>query len=92
MKTEPNPAKEMISFALGDPTIFGNLKVPDTAVEAVTECLKQPKKQSYLFFDKAQYSSVEGHSLSASDVIVASGYLPLKKLLRSIRFMYWRAV
>ena len=88
MKTDHNPAKEMISFALGDPTVYGNLKVPNRAIEAVTECLVSCKANGYgpstgipaakeaivYKINEAQYSSVEGHSLSASDVIITSGY------------------
>ena len=47
MKTDPNPEKEMISFALGDPTIFGNLKVPPNAVEAVSDSLVSCKANGY---------------------------------------------
>jgi tyrosine aminotransferase len=29
LKVHPNPEKEFISLALGDPTTFGNLKIPE---------------------------------------------------------------
>ncbi|CAG8434523.1 5337_t:CDS:2 [Diversispora eburnea] len=33
MKTVPNPDKEQISLALGDPTVFGNFKIPESCSE-----------------------------------------------------------
>ena len=81
MKTEPNPKKELISFALGDPTIFGNLQVPPQAIEAINECLVSCKANGYgpsTGILKAReaiatYSSVSNHQINAQDVIIASG-------------------
>ncbi|XP_017886559.1 tyrosine aminotransferase [Ceratina calcarata] len=36
---EPNPAKKLIALSIGDPTTFGNLKLPKEVLEAVQDSL-----------------------------------------------------
>ncbi|CAG8711883.1 13818_t:CDS:2, partial [Acaulospora colombiana] len=43
MKVTPNPDKEQISLALGDPTHYGNFKVPENCIDAVIKQLKSYK-------------------------------------------------
>ena len=47
MKLEPNPDKPVLSLALGDPTVFGNLDAPAFVTEALQEVLKNPKANGY---------------------------------------------
>ncbi|KAJ3019051.1 hypothetical protein HKX48_002403 [Thoreauomyces humboldtii] len=47
MKVKPNPAKEFISLALGDPTTFGNFNLHPTCVQAVKDQLDTFKANRY---------------------------------------------
>ncbi|KAL3860323.1 hypothetical protein ACJMK2_010462 [Sinanodonta woodiana] len=81
MKLTPNPEKEMIALSIGDPTVFGNLVVPIQAEESVIEAVKNKKFNGYgpsFGIEKAraaiaQYSSREGYTITAKDVILTSG-------------------
>ena len=37
MTLTPNPGKKMISLSIGDPTVFGNLKPPQSIIDAIHE-------------------------------------------------------
>jgi tyrosine aminotransferase len=82
LKVQPNAEKKFISLALGDPTTFGNLKLPDSAVNAVIEQLQGFKANGYgpstgilpAREAIAKMSSFDGYQLTANDVIIGSGY------------------
>ncbi|KAK7483042.1 hypothetical protein BaRGS_00025705 [Batillaria attramentaria] len=72
MKLTPNPQKEMIALSIGDPTVFGNLPVPEAAEEAVVEALKNrsyEKSRAAV----AEYVSTPTTKMEAKDVILCSG-------------------
>ncbi|RHZ47465.1 hypothetical protein Glove_579g20 [Diversispora epigaea] len=81
MKTSPNPDKEQISLALGDPTAFGNFKIPESCNEAVIKQLKSYKANGYINAvgcDEARLALVQKFStkeapLATKDVFLASG-------------------
>lgn len=81
MKVKPNPNKEMISLALGDPTVFGNYKLHSSCVEAVETQLKSFKANGYppaAGYEFARAAIAEHHTtptsqLTANDVVIASG-------------------
>lgn len=47
LKVAPHPDKEMISLSIGDPTIFGNFKTSDIAVEEIINQVKSFKGNGY---------------------------------------------
>lgn len=47
MKLTPNPEKDMIALSIGDPTVFGNLKIPKEIEESVINCIKSHKVNGY---------------------------------------------
>jgi tyrosine aminotransferase len=47
MKITPNPAKEMISLSIGDPTHYGNMLPPIEALEAIVEAVQLPTSHGY---------------------------------------------
>lgn len=47
MKITPNPAKDMISLSIGDPTHYGNMLPPVEALEAIVEAVQQPTVHGY---------------------------------------------
>lgn len=47
MRLEPNPDLPMIALSIGDPTIFSDLGKPDTAIEAIEQCLKEKRFDGY---------------------------------------------
>ncbi|CAG8609582.1 12555_t:CDS:10, partial [Acaulospora morrowiae] len=47
MKVAANPNKEQISLALGDPTHYGNFKLPENCIESVIKQLKSYKANGY---------------------------------------------
>jgi tyrosine aminotransferase len=81
LKAVPNAEKEKISLALGDPTLFGNFKVPQVAVEEVIAKVSSfsangyPPSTGYEHVREAvanKFSCSES-PLEAKDVIIASG-------------------
>ncbi|KAI9091884.1 pyridoxal phosphate-dependent transferase [Phlyctochytrium arcticum] len=75
LKVKPNPEKEFISLALGDPTTFGNFNVDATCIEAVTKHVQSYKANGYLpsaAAIAATYTLPEA-VLESKDVILASG-------------------
>ncbi|KAJ3302142.1 hypothetical protein HDV03_005378 [Kappamyces sp. JEL0829] len=81
LKVHPNPDKEFISLALGDPTTFGNLKIDQTCVEAVAAALHSYKANGYgpsigLVAAREAIASHYNHAdapLTAKDVFITSG-------------------
>lgn len=81
MKLTPNPDKPMIALSIGDPTVFGNLPVPEHAEEAIVEALKNRGYNGYgpsTGYEKsraavAEYVSTPDAQVDAKDVILCSG-------------------
>lgn len=63
-KKDIDQSKELIQLDIGDPTVFGNLPIPDTAVQGIAEALACKKFNGY------------GHSagLSIARQAIASKY------------------
>ncbi|KAJ3091615.1 hypothetical protein HK102_014101, partial [Quaeritorhiza haematococci] len=81
LKIKPNPSKQFISLALGDPTVFDNLKTSDVVVNEVEKQVKSFKSNGYppsVGYEQArdaiarQFSSPEA-PLTSKDVIITSG-------------------
>jgi tyrosine aminotransferase len=47
LKIVPNPQKQMISLGLGDPTLFGNLKINQDSVDQIVTNLNTYKYNGY---------------------------------------------
>ena len=47
MKISPNPAKEMISLSIGDPTHYENMLPPVEALEAIVDAVQLPTSHGY---------------------------------------------
>jgi tyrosine aminotransferase len=47
LKISPNPAKEMISLSIGDPTHYANMLPPIEALEAIVEAVQLPTSHGY---------------------------------------------
>eukprot|EP01113_Clastostelium_recurvatum_P021862 TRINITY_DN2595_c0_g2_i2.p1 TRINITY_DN2595_c0_g2~~TRINITY_DN2595_c0_g2_i2.p1 ORF type:complete len:466 (+),score=92.19 TRINITY_DN2595_c0_g2_i2:148-1398(+) len=80
-KTVTNPAKEMISLSIGDPLAYGNLATHPYVIDCLKKNAEIPSKSGYapsMGYETsrqavAQYCNVESTSLTARDVILASG-------------------
>eukprot|EP00999_Lentomonas_sp_LEN2_P002718 NODE_591_length_1341_cov_89.591433_g552_i0.p1 GENE.NODE_591_length_1341_cov_89.591433_g552_i0~~NODE_591_length_1341_cov_89.591433_g552_i0.p1 ORF type:complete len:411 (-),score=82.04 NODE_591_length_1341_cov_89.591433_g552_i0:60-1292(-) len=80
MKVAPHPDKKMISLSIGDPTVFGNLKTPEAAVDAVAEAVKSYKFNGYppsVGYEAARQAIADEFSsdaapLSAKDIVITS--------------------
>ncbi|CAF1289417.1 unnamed protein product [Adineta steineri] len=81
MKITPNPAKEMISLSIGDPTHYGNMLPPVEALEAIIEAVQLPTCHGYApSFGTlearravAKFWSRSDYILKPEDVILTSG-------------------
>lgn len=81
MKLTPNPKKEMIALSIGDPTVFGNLKVPEEIETFVIKSIRQRKYNGYgpsTGYEQsrtavAKYASTENCKVEAKDVVLTSG-------------------
>ncbi|XP_067007089.2 tyrosine aminotransferase [Anabrus simplex] len=81
LELRPNPDKQLIALSIGDPTLFGNLKPPQEAVEAVVKSLESSKYNGYapsVGYQEAreavaQYSSSKHVSVDYKDVVLCSG-------------------
>lgn len=81
MKLTPHPEKDMIALSIGDPTVFGNMKLAEEVNAAVIESLKSEKNNGYapsVGYEQAraavaEYESCENSTLTAKDVVFASG-------------------
>lgn len=47
MKIVPNPAKDLISLSIGDPTHYGNMLPPVEALEAIVDAVQSPTSHGY---------------------------------------------
>eukprot|EP01095_Lingulamoeba_sp_RSL-Kostka_P001239 TRINITY_DN11769_c0_g1_i1.p1 TRINITY_DN11769_c0_g1~~TRINITY_DN11769_c0_g1_i1.p1 ORF type:complete len:423 (+),score=126.35 TRINITY_DN11769_c0_g1_i1:90-1358(+) len=78
---DPNPEKEEIKLSIGDPTIFGNLKPPESVCEKINELLVESKSNGYMHSAGlvearkalAEQYKLENKNITADDVIIASG-------------------
>eukprot|EP00123_Amoebidium_parasiticum_P020842 comp5742_c0_seq1/m.1607 comp5742_c0_seq1/g.1607 ORF comp5742_c0_seq1/g.1607 comp5742_c0_seq1/m.1607 type:complete len:419 (-) comp5742_c0_seq1:145-1401(-) len=81
MKIVPNKDKAMIPLVIGDPTVFGNLKAPSNAVDALAESLHSFKWNGYnssLGHVSARQAVAKKYStpeapLTEKDVVLANG-------------------
>ncbi|KAJ3021762.1 hypothetical protein HKX48_007837 [Thoreauomyces humboldtii] len=81
MKVKPNPEKDFISLALGDPTTFGNFNLHPTCVQAVKDQLDTFKANGYpnsVGTEAARAAIAKSHTrpdapLTSADVILGSG-------------------
>ncbi|KAI9217436.1 tyrosine aminotransferase [Blastocladiella britannica] len=81
MKVAPNPAKPVISLALGDPTVFGNFNIDPSCSVAITRHLLSGKANGYPpahGSEPARAAIARAYTttvapLTAGDVIIASG-------------------
>ncbi|KAL3312741.1 hypothetical protein Ciccas_008658, partial [Cichlidogyrus casuarinus] len=48
LKMNPNPDYEMVHLSLGDPTAFGYLGPPETAIDTLIEMARDPKSHGYV--------------------------------------------
>ena len=79
-KVVPNPSKKVITLQMGDPTIFGNFKRPQEAVDAIKQAAEQDKFSYYHTMGLkvarqavADYVNKDGLNVSSDDVIMTSG-------------------
>eukprot|EP00002_Diphylleia_rotans_P025637 TRINITY_DN5075_c0_g1_i3.p1 TRINITY_DN5075_c0_g1~~TRINITY_DN5075_c0_g1_i3.p1 ORF type:complete len:406 (-),score=96.47 TRINITY_DN5075_c0_g1_i3:234-1451(-) len=82
IKTKPNPNKSMIPLSLGDPTVFGNLRVSSVVEDILIETIRGGKANGYVHSAgplEARLALAEWYSipnedkLSADDILIASG-------------------
>lgn len=81
LKVKPNPDKEFISLALGDPTTFGNFNIDKSCVDAVQSQLLSYKANGYppsIGTESARKAVAAKYTnaaapLTAIDVVIASG-------------------
>ncbi|CAO3667082.1 unnamed protein product [Umbelopsis vinacea] len=81
LKINPNAQKDLISLALGDPTVFGNFNVDDSCNEAVMKHLHSFKANGYPpahGTEQARHAVAEKFNhpdapLTSRDVILANG-------------------
>ncbi|KAI9595990.1 tyrosine aminotransferase [Syncephalis fuscata] len=81
LRVVPNAAKPVISLALGDPTVFGNLSTHEVGLQAIRDALEKPQTHGYaasIGTEEARAAIAEKHTtpeapLTSQDVIIASG-------------------
>jgi len=81
MKLTPHPDKPMISLSIGDPTVFGNLPMPEVCESALVSALKSKSFDGYgpsIGYEKsrqavADYVSTPTSTVTAQDVVLTSG-------------------
>ncbi|KNC80684.1 tyrosine aminotransferase [Sphaeroforma arctica JP610] len=81
MKIVPHPDKAMIALSIGDPTVFGNLSAPESAVEATIANVHTGKFNGYCHSAGdvksrtaiAEYYTCENAPITVDDVIITSG-------------------
>lgn len=77
----PNATKSFISLALGDPTLFGNLRIPVACLDSITTHLHSYKANGYgpsigLLSARQAIAKMYTHKdavITAKDVVVTSG-------------------
>lgn len=79
-KVSPNPSKKVITLQMGDPTLFGNFRRPQEAVDAIKVALDEDKFSYYHTTGMkesrqavADYVNKSGVNVSCDDVILTSG-------------------
>ena len=79
-KVAPNPNKKVITLQMGDPTLFGNFRRPQEAVDAIKQALDNDKFSYYHTTGVkesrqavADYVNKSGVEVSCDDVILTSG-------------------
>ncbi|EDV29819.1 Tyrosine aminotransferase [Trichoplax sp. H2] len=81
LPAKPNQAKTLIPLNIGDPTIFGNLQPPESAINAVTKATLTCANNGYspsIGYKKtrdalAKFYSRSGMEFTGNDVILTSG-------------------
>lgn len=81
MNLTPHPDKPMIALSIGDPTVFGNLPLPDVTTNAVKAAIDKGKYDGYgpsVGYEEsrkaiAEYVSTDTSTVEAKDIILASG-------------------
>lgn len=81
LKVQPNPNKSFIPLSIGDPNFFGNLLPHETIARELERVMKENKSWGYYASSGmqcareaiAQYVSVAGAPVTASDIYVTSG-------------------
>ncbi|GJD06337.1 Tyrosine aminotransferase [Galdieria sulphuraria] len=81
MAVKPNPDKKLIALSIGDPTAFGNLKVPREAMKALSKVLAENSAHGYansLGNEHARSAiaskySYKYHSITKDEVILTCG-------------------
>eukprot|EP00127_Corallochytrium_limacisporum_P003169 Clim_evm18s147 gene=Clim_evmTU18s147 len=82
MEIKPHPDKPMIALSIGDPTVFGNMKVDASVKEAIKSAVDELKSNGYppsIGYEHARQAVAEkytepeyGVNISSGDVIIAS--------------------
>lgn len=81
LKIPKNPPKPLLRLSLGDPTVFGNMNVPDSVVDSICANVRAKRCNGYLPSNglpaaraaiAKKFSSKES-PLTADDVIINSG-------------------
>lgn len=78
---KPNPNKELIKLSVGDPTVYGNLKVSSEAISCLKDVIQSGKANGYTMSmgtvearaAVAKRYSVQNSMLSEKDVLLCSG-------------------
>ncbi len=78
---KPNPAKELIKLSVGDPTIYGNLKVSQKGVDKYCEVIREMQSNGYSMSmgsleartAVAKRYSLPDAPLSPDDVVLTAG-------------------
>jgi len=81
MNLTPHPDKEMIKLSIGDPTIFGNLPLPEVCNSSLIDGIEKQKHNGYgpsVGHEKpreaiAAHVSTPTSKVEAKDVVLASG-------------------
>ena len=81
MKITPNPKKPMIALSIGDPTVFGNLPVPEEMDDAVIDKIRSHKYNGYnpsIGYEDARqavadYTTTPEALVTSKDVILTNG-------------------
>jgi len=81
MKVKPNPELPMVSLSIGDPTIFGNFKYPESLKESMIKHMEEAKSNGYppsFGYDAAREAIANNYTLpeaplTKDDVIICSG-------------------
>ncbi|EGC36283.1 hypothetical protein DICPUDRAFT_32147 [Dictyostelium purpureum] len=81
MNYKPNPNKPTIPLSIGDPCVYGNLKISDYVDQLLIENIKSgkfngyPPSTGYEFARAAvaEYVQTETSKLNSKDIIIASG-------------------